>query len=298
MANFSFTDYWQQARTRFEQTLGDLLDEMLHDAPATLAAAIRYAVLGGGKRLRPLLVDAAARTGRATGREAVDRAGLSVELIHVYSLVHDDLPAMDDDDLRRGRPTLHRAWDEATAILVGDALQPMAFGLLARLPDADPGLQLELVRLLAEGAGPAGMVGGQLLDLTAVGAPADLATLQTMHRAKTGALIRAAVRMGAALGGLGEAERAALDRYADALGLAFQVHDDVLDEIGDEAELGKRTGADRAREKPSFANLLGVQEAADLSGRLAEDARAALDGFDHRADALRAIARFAVERSH
>ncbi|MGC9456707.1 MAG: polyprenyl synthetase family protein [Halothiobacillaceae bacterium] len=287
-----------QARARLENTLESLLSEMLGTTPPALAEAIRYAVLGGGKRLRPLLVDAAAGTGNTTDQAMTDRAGLAVELIHVYSLVHDDLPAMDDDDLRRGRPTVHRAWDEATAILVGDALQPMAFGLLAELPGADAALRLELVGRLAEGAGPAGMVGGQALDLAAVGAEGDLDSLKVMHRAKTGALIRAAVRMGAALGGLDDSRRAALDCYAEAMGLAFQVHDDVLDEIGDETTLGKRTGADRAREKPSFASLLGVEAASALAGDLTDSAISALAGFDERADPLRAIARFAVERSH
>jgi geranylgeranyl pyrophosphate synthase len=268
-----------------------------HDDDNALVAAMHYAVLGGGKRLRPLLVYAA---GRALGvpLAKLDRAAVAIELIHAYSLVHDDLPSMDDDDLRRGRPTLHKAFDEATAILAGDALQALAFEVIAS--GVDVGLPAAAViaqtRELAHGAGSAGMVGGQSLDLAMVGHRPDLETLTRMHRMKTGALIVSAVRLGAIAAGHDDARSDALDRYARDVGLAFQIQDDVLDDIGDSSVTGKSTGADRARGKPTFTSLLGIDAARSEAARLHGSAVAALAPLGDDASLLRELADRLVHR--
>ena len=228
-----------------------------------LREAMRYSVLGGGKRLRPTLVYA---TGTALGAapESLDDPAAAVELIHVYSLVHDDLPAMDDDDLRRGRPSCHRAFDEATAILAGDALQALAFELLADTPrdGADALRRLTMSRLLAQGIGTLGMAGGQAIDLESVGHQLDLKALQTMHRLKTGALIETSVLMGAAAAGELEGPVcAALREYGAAIGLAFQIQDDILDVTGTTASIGKVAGADAAHAKPTYTSLMGLEGA-------------------------------------
>lgn len=265
-----------------------------------LAAAMQHAVLGGGKRLRPLLVYGAGHA-VAVAPEALDSAAVAIELIHAYSLVHDDLPAMDDDDLRRGRPTVHRAFDEATAILAGDALQSLAFEILATGTDA--GLAAETVlaqiRELAQASGQAGMAGGQSLDLGLVGDQPDLDTLTRMHRLKTGALITAAVRLGAlAAGSAGTTALAALDRYALDLGLAFQIQDDVLDEIGDSTMTGKTIGVDRARGKPTYSAILGTAPARERAESLLADALDALDALDGDGTVLREIALQLMRRQH
>jgi geranylgeranyl diphosphate synthase type II len=263
----------------------------------SLVAAMRYAVLGGGKRLRPLLVHGAgAALGVAPAR--LDPAAVAVELIHAYSLVHDDLPAMDDDDLRRGRPTVHRAFDEATAILAGDALQALAFQALAagRATGLAPDRVLAQVAELARAAGAAGMVGGQALDLSVVGTQPDLATLTRMHALKTGALIAACVRLGVLASGRDDTATAALDRYAADVGLAFQIQDDVLDEIGDADITGKAVGADRARGKPTFIALLGVAGAQARAGELLERALAALAAVEGDTALLAEIAGALVQR--
>ena len=250
-----------------------------------LYQAMRYSVINGGKRVRPLLAYAAC----------------AVELIHAYSLVHDDLPAMDDDDLRRGQPTTHIAFDEAAAILAGDGLQALAFEVLAdreRNPlDADT--RLAMLASLAHAAGPAGMVGGQAIDLGAVGRQLDQAALETMHRHKTGALIEASVRLGALASGRSDAASlAALARYARAIGLAFQVQDDILDVESDTATLGKTQGKDQAHDKPTYPALLGLAAAKAYALELRDQALAALAPFDGRADALRELARYIVARRH
>ncbi len=268
------------------------------DSPHGLHGAMRHAVLLGGKRMRPLLVYAA---GTAFGAEEplLDAPAAAVELVHAYSLVHDDLPAMDDDALRRGRPTVHVAFDEATAILAGDALQALAFATLARAP-GDAALRVALIDTLAGAAGVAGMCGGQALDLDATGAAASvtLAELERLHAMKTGALIRAAVRMGALCGGADADALARLDRFAAALGLAFQVRDDILDVEGDSATLGKTAGKDEAQAKATFPALLGMQ----ASRARLDELRAAMDAelgpLGARADALRALAEFTLTRSH
>jgi farnesyl diphosphate synthase len=266
-------------------------------APQRLHQAMRYAVLGGGKRVRPLLAFAASEiTGADAGRVAL--AGAAVELIHAYSLVHDDLPCMDDDVLRRGKSTCHVEFDEATALLVGDALQSLAFELLAehRLAD-DPSVQLEMVKLLAAAAGSRGMAGGQAIDLAATGASLTLPELELMHIHKTGALIRAAALLGARCGAaLARAEMDRLDHFAKCIGLAFQVVDDVLDTEATTATLGKTAGKDAQHNKPTYVSVLGVAEARKLADELRCDALAALDGFGERALRLRQLADFIVLR--
>ena len=266
-------------------------------APQRLHEAMRYAVLGGGKRVRPLLAFAA---GEVTGGtpERVQHAAAAVELIHAYSLVHDDMPAMDDDALRRGKPTVHVEFDEATALLVGDALQSLAFDILASETLADdPATQLRMVQLLAQASGSRGMAGGQAIDLASVGKPLDLAELEFMHIHKTGALIRAAVLLGAQCGSMGEAAAAALDHYAKCIGLAFQVVDDVLDAEAPTATLGKTAGKDAANNKPTYVSLLGAPRARELALELRADAHAALDTLGAPALRLRQLADFVVERT-
>jgi len=263
-------------------------------SPRRLHAAMRHAVLGGGKRLRARLVLASGALGAADPR-ALDAAAVAVELIHAYSLVHDDLPAMDDDVLRRGRPTVHVAFDEATAILAGDALQSRAFEVLAHAPCAAD-TRVALLAELARAAGPAGMCGGQQLDMDATGKTLALAELEALHARKTGALIVAAVRMGATLAGVDAALAARLDAFAADLGLAFQIRDDVLDVEADTATLGKTAGKDASQGKSTYVSLLGADGAREKLARLAETTRAALGPLDGRADALRALAGFAVTR--
>lgn len=267
-------------------------------APRTLHTAMRYATLGGGKRIRAALVYA---TGEALGASLaqLDSGACALELIHAYSLVHDDLPCMDNDDLRRGRPTCHKAFDEATALLVGDALQTAAFDLLAHDPHLTPTVRLRMIATLARAAGSCGMAGGQAIDLAAVGHTLAANELSDMHARKTGALIVAAVLLGAHAAGVrARGTLAALTEFARALGLAFQIMDDVLDVAGNTAVLGKTAGADRARNKPTFASTLGV-DAAHAEARVAH-ARAleclALLGDNGRP--LAQIADFMISRTH
>ncbi len=263
-----------------------------------LYQAMRYSVMNGGKRVRPLLVYA---TCQALGGnlDQADGAACAVELIHAYSLVHDDLPAMDDDDLRRGQPTTHKAFDEACAILAGDALQSLAFEALsdARGNPADPAMRLDMLRQLARAAGSAGMVGGQAIDLGSVGRQLDQAALEVMHRHKTGALISVSVQLGAlASSRATPAQLAALRQYAEAIGLAFQVQDDILDVESDTATLGKTQGKDQAHDKPTYPALLGLDGAKAYARQLHDQALEALSDFDAAAEPLRQLARFIVER--
>lgn len=290
-------DFMQACRQRINARLWAAIATELPDAK--LQEAMIHACADGGKRIRPLLTYASALAVGGTIQQA-DAAATAVELIHCYSLVHDDLPAMDDDDLRRGKPTVHKAFDEATAILVGDALQALAFELLAASGSGVSAEQrLDMVACLATASGARGMVGGQALDFAAVGAEQTLDQLQTMHNLKTGALIRAAVR----LGGLSQelaspAQLSDLDRYADRLGLAFQVRDDVLDEISDTATLGKPQGSDSDANKPTYLSLLGLDAARHKAEELAAEASSALDAFDESARPLRQLAQFIVARLH
>lgn len=266
--------------------------------PTTLHEAMRYAVLGPGKRIRPVLVYA---TGEVFGTPAaaLDSSAVAVELIHAYSLVHDDLPAMDNDDLRRGRPTCHKAYDEATAILVGDALQALAFDVLASDPAlaVETGMRVAMLRELASASGSRGMAGGQAIDLAAVGKRLSLDALENMHLYKTGALIRASVRLGFMASGQSDVTQAQrLDTYAHAIGLAFQVQDDILDVEGETEIIGKPQGSDQDRDKPTYPNLLGMVEAKATARRLCDEAVRALSCFDARADTLRQIAEYIVKR--
>ncbi|WP_342650375.1 (2E,6E)-farnesyl diphosphate synthase [Pseudomonas sp. REB1044] len=291
--------YQAQSQARVDAAL-----EPLFVAPSKelerLYAAMRYSVMNGGKRVRPLLAYAACE---AFGVEAerANGAACAVELIHAYSLVHDDLPAMDDDDLRRGQPTTHKAFDEACAILAGDGLQSLAFSALLddRLSPQPDAIRLAMVQALALAAGPAGMVGGQAIDLGSVGIKLDQPALEFMHRHKTGALIEASVRLGALASGRAEpGQLQALQGYARAVGLAFQVQDDILDVESDTATLGKRQGADIARDKPTYPALLGLQAAKAYAIELRDQALVALEGFGENAEPLRDLARYIVERRH
>ncbi|WP_259759177.1 (2E,6E)-farnesyl diphosphate synthase [Pseudomonas sp. GCEP-101] len=263
-------------------------------------AAMRYSVVNGGKRVRPLLAYAACE---ALGGEAerADGAACAVELIHAYSLVHDDLPAMDDDALRRGQPTTHIAFDEACAILAGDGLQALAFEVIgnAQLNPQDAQTRLDMLLALTRASGSAGMVGGQAIDLESVGRKIDQAALETMHRHKTGALIEASVQLGALASGRADAASLeALRRYAQAIGLAFQVQDDILDVESDTATLGKTQGKDQAHDKPTYPALLGLDAAKAYALALRDQALAALEPFGDSAEPLRALARYIVERRH
>ena len=268
--------------------------------PARLHQAMRYAVLGSGKRVRPLLVYAAGVAADAPLARLNTVAG-ALELIHAYSLVHDDLPAMDDDDLRRGRPTCHRAFDEATAILTGDALQTLAFQILAHAPelDVEPSVRLRMIDTLAQASGSRGMAGGQAIDLAAVGQTLDIAQLEDMHIHKTGALIRASVLLGALCAdNLDGKHLEQLDHYAKCIGLAFQIQDDILDVTGDTATLGKTAGADTARAKPTYPALLGLDGARERAAALLASALESLSGFGPEADALRGLAEYIIQRNN
>ena len=282
-------------QARVEAALERCLPSADHE-PRRLHAAMRYAVLGGGKRVRPLLAFAA---GEAAGAvpERLDAVACAVELIHAYSLVHDDMPCMDDDVLRRGKPTVHVEFDEATALLVGDGLQSLAFEALSaeRLADA-PAAQVEMLRTLAVASGSRGMAGGQAIDLAAVGKAMTLPELELMHIMKTGALIRASVALGARCGELGAGALARLDHYAKCVGLAFQVVDDVLDAAASTATLGKTAGKDAAQNKPTYVSLLGVARARELAQELRRDAHQALADFGARAVRLGDLADFIVMR--
>ena len=285
-------------RARIESVLEQCLPTA-DRVPQRLHSALRYSALGTGKRLRPILVYA---TGEALGAplEQLDAPAAAVELIHAYSLVHDDLPAMDDDDLRRGRPTCHRAFDEGTAILAGDALQVLAFRILATtaLTDRDTFTHMRMIHLLAEASGTDGMAGGQALDLAAVGRALTVEELENIHRRKTGALIRASVLMGALAASETNAHRQArLDRYAQHLGLAFQIQDDILDVEGDAATLGKPTGADLAKDKPTYPSVAGMAAAKRRCRELHALAVAALEDFSPGAEHLCWLADFVIERN-
>jgi farnesyl diphosphate synthase len=268
-------------------------------APQRLHEAMRYAVLDGGKRVRPLLSHAAGQLTDASP-ERLRIAAAAIELIHCYSLVHDDLPCMDDDVLRRGKPTCHVEYDESIALLVGDSLQSLAFQLVSEYVLADNGeTQLTMIKLLAQASGSRGMAGGQAIDLASVGKSLTLPELELMHIHKTGALIRASVLLGAYCGRpLIEEELQHLDRYAKCTGLAFQVIDDVLDAEADTATLGKTAGKDASHEKPTYVSLMGAGAAKRFGQELYENAISALAGFDDRADRLRDLAAYIVKRQY
>jgi geranylgeranyl pyrophosphate synthase len=295
----SFGAQLESWRARIETALAQRLPPA--DAvPTRLHQAMRYSVLGGGKRVRPALLFA---TARAVGlsEDEVEAAACAIELVHVYSLVHDDLPAMDDDDMRRGRPTCHKAYDEATAILVGDALQPLAFQLLASdsgLP-AEPSIRLRLIELLAEASGTFGMAGGQAIDLAVQGQRLNVAQVEEMHARKTGALIRVSVLMAAVCAPTLEPRLyEALAAFAAPIGLAFQIQDDLLDVIGDASTLGKATGADSERAKPTHPAVIGIEPSQERVRLLHAQALDALVPFGARAEPLRAMADWLLSRRY
>jgi geranylgeranyl pyrophosphate synthase len=305
--DFSFNDYLRACQLRVNEALAGKLGSF--NSPfatadssghlSLLQQALSYSLLNGGKRVRPLLVYASAAAVNPNCPAAgLDTIACAVEMIHAYSLVHDDLPAMDNDELRRGQPTCHRAFDEATAILAGDALQARAFELLTEIEDSTATIQLQLIRQLAAASGQAGMVGGQAIDLNAVNQDIDLTHLETLHQLKTGALIRASVSMGALFAGATDAQLNMLDAYALAIGLAFQVHDDILDIESDTATLGKQQGADQAMNKPTYPKILGLEGARQKAGLLQQQALEALAPFDQQAQPLRGLASYIISRSH
>lgn len=291
----SFDGWMQTVQVHVEYAL----ERFLPDAgmePARLHEAMRYTVLGGGKRVRPLLVFAA---GQVSGAEldVLARAAVAVEMIHAYSLVHDDMPCMDDDALRRGKPTVHVAYDEATALLVGDALQAQAFDVLAADSIVPPARLVRMLRVLAGAAGSTGMCGGQAIDLASVGISLTQAQLERMHQLKTGALLKASVMLGALAGrDIGDAEEAALATYSNAIGLAFQVVDDVLDATADSATLGKTAGKDAAANKPTYVSILGLDASRALAQTLRGQAHEALTPFGEQGRRLRELADLIVQR--
>jgi farnesyl diphosphate synthase len=290
-----FADWMGDVQTRTEAALSRFLPPA-ESIPSRLHQAMRYSTLGGGKRVRPLLAFAA---GELTGAppEALDAAACAVECIHVYSLVHDDMPCMDDDVLRRGRPTCHVEYDEPTALLVGDSLQSLAFDILGRNTQAAPERQLEMVRVLARASGSCGMAGGQAIDLASVGKPLTQPELELMHALKTGALIRAAVLLGALCGeAMAESERDTLDRFAKRAGLLFQVVDDILDCTASTATLGKTAGKDAAADKPTYVSLLGLEGAQRFAGELEAEALRYLQPFGARSQRLTELAAFIARR--
>jgi len=289
-----FDDWMLSNQRAIEGALSSYLPPA-QEAPARLHEAMRYTALDGGKRVRPALVFAAGALFDANPA-LLARAASAVEMIHVYSLVHDDMPCMDDDALRRGKPTVHVKYDEATALLVGDALQTQAFTVLSE-SDGDPVQILAMVRLLARASGSTGMCGGQAIDLASVGLPLTLPELEQMHRLKTGALLRASVFLGALCGrALSPSDESALDAYASAVGLAFQVVDDILDATADSATLGKTAGKDAAENKPTYVSILGLEPSRALTEKLRDDAFKALAPFGDKAERLRQIADLIVSR--
>jgi farnesyl diphosphate synthase len=295
-------DQFQEWVTSHSKRTEAALDKLLDSAqtnPTRLHEAMRYAAQGGGKRIRPLLVYAAGQLGDTDHQQketALDAAAVAIECIHAYSLVHDDLPCMDDDDLRRGRPTVHKAFDEATALLVGDALQTRAFEILA---NAQCGVDVRLLMIsaLAAASGSRGMAGGQAIDLESVGKKLDLAGLKQMHAMKTGALLSCAVELGGIAAELNPTQMAHLQDYSQALGLAFQIVDDVLDATADSQTLGKTAGKDAINHKPTYVTLMGLDYAQKTAKELQETAIKSLDGFGSDAQALKDLAFLVVNRA-
>jgi farnesyl diphosphate synthase len=296
-ATMSFVDWIQYIQEGMEATLDTYLPAVTAMPAHRLHEAMRYTALGGGKRVRPLLLYAAGELFDASG-QLLARAAAAVEMIHVYSLVHDDMPCMDDDALRRGKPTVHIQYDEPTALLVGDALQAQAFAVLSvPLGDQQAARQLKMLNLLALAAGSTCMCGGQAIDLASVGMSLSLAELEQMHRLKTGALLHASILLGAYSGKLLSApEAAALDAYASAIGLAFQVVDDILDATADSLTLGKTAGKDAAGNKPTYVSILGLDASQALAEKLRHDARQALAQFGDKARRLHELADLIVQR--
>lgn len=303
--NPEFSEFIANLRTRVNLQLETLAVPSTIELAASaaplkeLAQACHYVVDNGGKRIRPILVYlAAGAVNRESDGPTLEFPACAMELIHTYSLVHDDLPAMDDDDLRRGKPSCHKTYGEALAILVGDALQAQAFQLLADAPGLAAEQRLAMVTTMAGAAGPAGMVGGQCIDVSATGSDISLVQLEAMHALKTGALIRAALAIGGIAAQASAVQLAALDLYGEKIGLAFQVVDDILDVEGDTQTLGKTQGKDDAANKPTYVKLLGMEGAKEQAQGLLKEALAALENFPASADSLRQLAKYIVDRNH
>jgi len=288
--------YFTSQKKRINRALESLLKTS--DKPDRILEAMTYSLMAGGKRIRPVLCVAAAEAAGGNPEDALP-AACALEMVHTYSLIHDDLPAMDDDALRRGKPTCHMAFDEATAILAGDALLTLAFQTLAsiELSNAEQAAKwLRVIRLISYAAGYCGMIQGQMLDITSEGRQLTLAELKSLHRLKTGALIEASISSGAVLGGLNSNRISMLESYAQNIGLAFQVTDDILNVEGDPEIMGKAVGTDKLRNKSTYPSLLGLKKSKDFAGKLVENALQALESFDQKAEPLRAIAKYIVER--
>lgn len=301
--SLGFAQYLADSQTRCQRAMENFLpaseaSTLSSLQPQLLSQACRYSLGIGGKRIRPTLCYAAADAVQDGQKQAMDHAACAMELIHTYSLIHDDLPAMDNDDLRRGKPSLHKAYDEATAILVGDGLQARAFEILAQAPGLSADQQVEMIKVLAAAAGTQGMVKGQFFDIQATNSALTLEELKTMHSLKTGALIRASLTMGGIAAGATRVQLAALDDYGTHIGLAFQVVDDILDVEGDTKTLGKTQGKDREANKPTYVKLLGLVGAKEESRRLLGCAIVAMEAFGSSADPLRDLARYIVERDN
>ena len=292
---FNFQSYVRSRKAAVENALKKAVPAR---EPRRLHDAMRYSLMAGGKRLRPLLVIAAAEASGSKASQVMDTA-IAFECLHTYSLIHDDLPAMDDDDLRRGRPTNHKAFDEATAILAGDALQALAFGLVARNGrHAGAARAMDALEIFAVASGSLGMVGGQMADIAAEGKRINAAQLRFIHAGKTGALIRSAIECGAVLGGANGAARRDLRDFGTHIGLAFQVADDILNVEGDAAKLGKKTGSDAGRGKATYPSILGLERAKAIARSEWRKAEKCLKRFGKKAEPLAALARFVIERDH
>jgi geranylgeranyl diphosphate synthase, type II len=291
----SFSQFLYTCQQRVNQRLDELISDRIPHK--RLEQAIRYSLMNGGKRLRPALTYASAYC-FADIKASIDSVAAAVECIHAYSLIHDDLPAMDNDDLRRGIPTCHKAFDEATAILAGDALQALAFECLASIDNLDAAVVLNMVRRLATAAGGGGMVAGQSIDLAAVKQQLSLQELEQMHNYKTGALIAVSIYLGATAVMASEKQHRALEAYAQAIGLAYQVQDDILDTTADTITLGKRQGADKALDKPTYVSLLGLNQSKQKAQSLYEQSLDAISEFDDRADHLRQLSGYIINREY
>lgn len=295
MNAFNLKGYLEEQRLIVERSLKEHLGASTPPVQGRVGMAMEYSLMAGGKRLRPILCMAACESVGGNSEVAL-KAASALEMIHTYSLIHDDLPAMDNDDLRRGRPTCHKAFDEATAVLAGDALLTSAFHLLAMDRGLPGGIALEVIRITAEASGAFGMIEGQMRDIEAEGTPLDLEALKTLHGLKTGALICASVEAGAVMGGATTEERSALKRYADKIGLAFQVTDDILNVEGDPQRMGKGVGTDAQLNKATYPSLMGLADSKAYATALVKEAVFALSEFEKRAEPLKALAQYIVQR--